>query len=220
MARNRNRGSRMGSPPTPGRTGSSRQRKAARRGDPRIWGDMVIGGTGLSSTGALITNFPSWAYVQTFLPSTPQSYTLVAEPSVGVATGATTAPGTAECMVQAVEGNVGIYGASASCSVYGAIGIYVSEQLPNGVTWSVRDPFNSLADASRDDYLFLCGFSLVAPIGNSCTAISSFMIPVSIPGPEILGSGEALVMTVSIGNSASASVSVIPFVRSRIKSVA
>jgi hypothetical protein len=125
-------------------------------------------------------------------------------------------------MVQEVIGTIYIQSNVSTSDFFAlAVGIYVAEQLPNGVTWSVRDPL-STQDAGRDDYLFLyaIGFHACPNTGSVSPQVSQpLAINVRIPRPEVIGGGEALVMTISMTSNGGQSLGLCPFIRSRIKSV-
>jgi len=134
---------------------------------------------------------------------------LVQEPVSSPGAGA---PVQSEVQVEEVYGGVCFAVSPGSASIQNTpalvtVGIYVAEYLKSVPGWSVRDPADP-ASAQQDDYLFLRSFACLLPPGNPSSAtlptipsqIQRPEIRIGIPAPEIIGSGEALMLTISMGS--------------------
>jgi len=184
-------------------------------GDRRGFGNWVIGGTSLSSVGAPSAG-TSWGTSRTLAGGTPQSMILVSSADYSPSAATPVAAMVGELQVNAVEGSLALTN-FANCADAGVVvAIYVTNQLSTASTsFTVRDPGNA-ADAQRDDYLFIRGFSTTAS-GTNLTAPT--IVPVMINRPVVIASGQALVMTVSL-TGAMASCIAVPWVRSHVRRAA
>lgn len=189
-----------------------------RRGNLGQWGDWIIGGAGTDSVGTLVAGRTSWFNSVGLAHNTPVSWLLVQEPTI--AGGSSGAPVVGEVAIMEVAGSLFFNSVTVGNITAGVgVAIYVSEYNSSATQWSVRDPLN-VSDASRDDYLFLRAFSAMFPLVGTVVAHTYIEVPVGIPAPESLGTGEALILTVNTTTSVGQSLSVSPFIRSRIGRVA
>lgn len=188
--------------------------------------NWVVGGTSVSPVGAqsIPPALPfTWTPGQysggaastlatgTFL--TYQAYTIAA-----AVAGVTQQIGKAR--VDEIRGmiSISVFGVN-SLKVCIGVGIYVSGSS-NAAVWEVLDPLDS-ADAGRDKWLFLRMVegtisSQAAPAGPG----SALEIPISIPGPVVIGGGQAVHVAVSYRGAAASSVYVTSGFRSRVGPIA
>jgi len=101
------------------------------------------------------------------------------------------------------------------------VGIYVAEENTAATLYSTQDPL-VVADAQRDNWLFLKAMSFTFPVPASNGTVSAQMIevPVLLPRPISIGSGEALAMVISCNLPATSVIHVNSYVRSLIRRVA
>jgi len=203
---------------------SAPRSKANRRGDPVTWGDWLVGGVMLGAGGTITTAVP----ISTFAPNaslfdlspgTPNHMTLVQEPIPTAVPGVSNVPQMGMVEIHQVMGSISF----VPNNLVGpgrwriAVALYVAEFNKTGTSWSVMDPLDPL-QAGNDDYLFLRGFDLVTPVLTSAVLALPFEVPLALPAPEIIGGGEALVLTVSatLLAGSSSGIGCNPYVRSRI----
>jgi len=203
----------------------SRLRRRNRRGNPPEWGDWIVGGTALNAAGAP-SALSSWGSSGgTVLTSgSSMSYVLTGEQLNLVGAAAVTGPGISELKIEEIQGSLFFTMNSAntkSANFFVAIGIYVAELNSSSSAWSTRDPMTT-TDAGRDDYLFIRGINFAAGLTSLESDVDQPVeVRLAIPAPEVIGAGEALVVTVSqIEAISGGSLNVLPFVRSRVTLVA
>jgi len=192
-----------------------------RRGNPPEWGDWVIGGTGLNNVGGPIA-LTGWnGGLGTLASGTPQTFILVGEPTPASLSTATLAPpSVGEVEIAEVAGSLFFTAISGSADKFFlAVAIYVTEFNMPGTNWAVRDPLNPV-EAVRDDYLFLRAMTFFMPNQAGGTSEVTQEVRVAIPSPEVIGGGEALVLTMSMVSASASTLGYMPFVRSRLRAVA
>lgn len=177
-------------------------------------GDWVVSGQGLTAAGTL-NALNSWGGQSVAIANgSPVSSLLVALPNAAASTGQ---PTIGQVEIAQVQGKVGIYGFSAAGNPTIVVAMYVGLINTAGTTWAVRDPSN-VADANRDDYLFLDAMTVTGTTTALTIAYSMAEFRISLPRPIRIGGGEGLILTVA--NQAAITISAQFNVRSLIRQAA
>jgi len=177
--------------------------------------NWIVGPSLVTSAGALASG-SSWLSgataigIATGVPVTIQAAAIVAAPN-------TSTPTVGRMKIDEVRGRLSFTGFSAAGRFAVAVAIYVADQLTTTPTWETRDPLNS-SFAAEDDYFMLEGMELEVPATTDDTAPGDFSIPLKLANPLVIGSGQALHVTVSYVGPATAKLS--SFFRTRVGPVA
>jgi len=177
--------------------------------------DWVVGGRGVDNTGSPVAAIPTFG--GSFVVNAGNNGTYQAV--VVIPTPASTTPNVGRLRIDEIHGRVCVSGAGAAGKYGVAVGIYVSDVNNTTTLWNVRQCTLG-ADAARDDYLFLEGKWFQVDAGSTMENQPWICFDLKIPGPVVIGGGQALHVTVA-NDTASANLIVVgAYFRTRVGPVA
>jgi len=185
------------------RSKAARRRRANGGGQVVPYGRMrpnitnwIVGPSLVSSAGALVSG-SSWMLAGNAItlasgtPVTIQGAAIVAAPN-------TSTPTIGRMRIDEVHGRLSLSGFVSAGRYAVAVAIYVADQLSTTPTWETRDPLNS-SFAAEDDYFMLEAHEFEAPATTTVVGAAQFMdIPLKLANPLVIGSGQAVHVTVSM----------------------
>lgn len=182
-----------------------------RRGGLSDWITSVIG---LDSAGAeTTTNVGSWD--ATMIVASASAFTVLA--TIVRAAPASSTPLVGRLRVEEIRGSIFVRSDNLAGQFRCAVGIYVSD-FRDTTNWAVRNP---MTDPNRDDYLFLEGVAFKdSATATQTSDLREVEVQLRISQPIVIGSGQALAVTIANSSGSTGSIASIAFFRTRIGAVA
>jgi len=179
--------------------------------------DHIIAGDYINNAGAQVATNGWNGGPIVIAPAAQVAYQAIVIPAAATAINAP--PSVGQCEVDQVEGSLYLLTPTAAGVYFVGVGIYISKYDARTATWGIRFPSTSAADAARDDWLMVKGLVLTLPLPANVTDPMVIELKLALPHPVILCGGEALHVCVDNASSSAGSISVVPYIRTRISSI-